>query len=155
MFLAAKKPGMSLDGKFVHFPTPGLTIWAIFSRCTHPNYRYCDRQVVKSFSTDLGAQSVHITPLCTIMVGKYSFDPEAPATAPRARAGRSALCSLDMYALLGEVVVELAPLTMRSTVDGKTAFVANIFSWTVTIVDLTSMTVIRTLNIGNAPNPAK
>jgi len=81
------------------------------------------------------------------MVVKYSFDPEAPATAPRVRAGRSFLYSADMYALLGEAVVELASLTMRSTADGKTAFVANIFRGTVTIVDLTSMMVIRTLTM--------
>jgi hypothetical protein len=56
--------------------------------------------------------------------------------------------------LLGEVEVELLPLTMRST-PGKTGFVANILSGTVTVVDLTSMAVIKTLDIDTTPNPAK
>lgn len=147
MFLAAKNPAcrrMEISPIFPHLDllfgqSPADAPVQIIDTATD--------KIVRSISTDLGAQSVHITPLCTIMVGKYSFDPEAPATAPRARAGRSALYSADMYALLGEAVVELAPLTMRSTVDGKTAFVANIFSGTVTIVDLTSMMVIRTLTM--------
>lgn len=152
---SCEEPGMSLDGKFAYFPTPGLTFGQNPPNACIQVIDTATDEIVKSFSTDLGAQSVHVTSLRTVIVSKYSFDPEASATAPKAQAGRLALYSADTYALLGEATVELAPLTIRSSADGKTAFVANIFSGTVTIVDLTTMTVIRTLNIDITPNPAK
>lgn len=150
-----EEPGISPDGKFAYFPTPGLIFGQNPADACIQVIDTTTDAVITTISTDLGATSVHITSLRTIMVGQYRFDPEVSASAPRAQAGRLTLYSADIHALFGDVAVESIPLTLRSTADGKIAFVANIFSGTVTIVDLTSMTVIRTLNIDLTPNPSK
>ncbi|KAK4691226.1 hypothetical protein P7C71_g5725, partial [Lecanoromycetidae sp. Uapishka_2] len=152
---SCEEPGMSPDGKFAYFPTPGLKFGQNPSDACIQVVDTATDKVIQAFPMGLGATSVLVTPLCTIMVGHYKFDPEAPATAPRSQAGRLSLYSADTHALLGEAPVELGPLTLRSTADGETAFVANIFSGTVTIIDLTSMTVIRTLDIDITPDPTK
>ena len=89
------------------------------------------------------------------MVGNYRFSPNTTAEAPKPEKGRLALYDADKYELLGEVSIDLMPLTMRSSDDGRVGFVANIFSGTVTVVDLITMTVIRTLDIDLERNPAK
>lgn len=150
-FPSCEEPAMSTDGKHAYFPTPGTTIGPAPANASIQVIDTATDKIITSFRTGLGPQSVHVTPLNTIMVGKYSFDAETWA----AQAGRLALYEPDTFKLLGEVAVEKAPLTLRASEDGKTAFVANIFSGTVTVVDLGSMTVVRTLDVDLVRDPAK
>ena len=150
-----EEPGISPDGKFAYFPTPGVTIGQPPADASIKVVDTATDKIVNSFPTDLGPQGVLVTPLNTIMVGKYQFDPKAPATSPKALAGRLALYSADTYVLLGEVETDQAPLTMRCTEDGKTAFVANILVGTVSVVDLTTMKVVRILDVDTKPDPKK
>ena len=153
---SCEEPGISPDGRFAYFPTPGFPFGASLADPSIQVVETATDKITRSVPIDLGAQAVHVTSLGTIMVGKYSFAPPEPgATLPKATAGRLALYSAGMNELLGEVEVGVLPLTMRSTPDGKTGFVANILSGTVTVVDLTSMAVIKTLDVDTTPNPAK
>lgn len=61
----------------------------------------------------------------------------------------------DTHARLGDTKGDSVPLTLRSSADGRTGFVANIFKGTVTIVDLRTMMVVKTLLVDTEPNPAK
>ena len=150
-----EEPGISPDGKFAYFPTPGLTVGPPPTDACIKVIDTTTDCIIKSSPTGLGAQSVHLTSLNTMMVGKYKYDPRAPAGVLKALPGCLALYSTEPYELLGEVTIGLGPLTMRSTDNGMTAFVANIFSGTVTVIDLTSMTVIRTLDVDLEPDPTK
>ncbi|KAL8817879.1 MAG: hypothetical protein Q9191_008060 [Dirinaria sp. TL-2023a] len=148
---SCEEPGISPDGKRAYFPTPGTTMGPAPANASIQVIDTATDKIIGSFPTGLGPQSVYVTALNTIMVGKYSFD--AATSAPGA--GRLALYEAGTHALLGEVAVEKGPLTIRAAADGKTAFVANIFSGTVTVVDLVSMTVVRTLEVDLTPDPAK
>ena len=150
-----EEPGMSLDGKFAYFPTPGLTVGPPPPDACIKVIDTATDKVVGSFATGLGPQAVHVTSRNTIMVSKMNYGPDAAGEITKAAPGRLALYSPGTHDLLGEVAVELGPLTIRPSADGETAFVANIFSGTVTVIDLKSMTVIRTLTIDTTPDPAK
>lgn len=153
---SCEEPGISADGKFAYFPIPGNTIGAAPANASIQVIDTATDKIVGSFPIGLGSQSVLATSRKTLMVGKYSFDAEASAGGtPVAQAGRLALYEADTYELLGEVAVDKVPLTMRCSADGTTAFVANIFSGTVTIVHLPSMTVLRTLDVDLTPHPEK
>ena len=66
-----------------------------------------------------------------------------------------ALYSGDPHALLGEVVLDGMPLTIRSSEDGKMGFVANISTGTVTVVDLVAREVVGTLEVDGQRDPEK
>lgn len=59
------------------------------------------------------------------------------------------------HARLGDTKVDSVRLTLQTSADGRTGFVANIFKGTVTVVDLTTMMVVKTLLVDTEPNPAK
>lgn len=146
---SCEEPSMSPDGRYAYFPTPGLTFG---QNPAEPRIQVIDTatdQVIKTIPLELGATSVHITTLRTIMVGQYRFNPEAPPT------GRLSLYEADTHALIGDATIGSASLTLRSSEDGKIGFVANIFDGTVTVVDLASMTVVRTLDVDVTPDPGK
>lgn len=152
---SCEEPGMSLDGKFAYFPTPGLSMGPTPIDTKIIVIDTTTDDILKSIPLNLGAQCVHVTSSGKIMVGMYRFDANAPSEAPTAKEGRLALYDPDTYALLGEAEIGLQPLTMRSSQDGRTGFVANIFSGTVTVVDLSSMTVLKTLMVDTKQNPDK
>ena len=152
---SCEEPGMSMDGKFVYFPTPGLSVGPPPEDASIKVIDTALDRIIESVSMELGAQVVRATSPKTMMVAKHRFGPDGHGTATKAQPGRLTLYSTDTYKSLGEVEIELGPLTVRATPDGKTAFVANIFSGTVTIVDLASMTVVRTLEVGTTLDPKK
>lgn len=146
-----EEPAISLDGKFAYFPTPGLSLGP---PPVNPRILVIDtttNEVVKELSLDIGAVSIHITSGGKIMVGKYRFELNAASGAPVAKEGRLALYDPEKYALLGETEIGVLPLTLRSTADGSTGFVANIGAGTVSVVDLLSMKVVKMLEIDTKP----
>ena len=108
-----------------------------------------------SIPLDLGAQSVHVTQQGLILVGKHRFTQEAASAASKPQNGYLAVYEPGTYTLLREVEVGLLSLTIRSSEDGKTAFVANIFSGTVSVVDLGEMKVVRTLDVDTKRDVSK
>ena len=152
---SCEEPGMSLDGKYAYFPTPGLTVGPPPPDASIKVIDTTTDKIVNSIATGLGPQAVHVTSLNTIMVAKSRYGTDASGEVTKAQPGRLALHAPDTHELLGEVAVDLGPLTIRSSPDGKTGFVANVFSGTVTVIDLSSMTIVRTLNNDTMPNPAK
>ena len=136
-----EEPAISIDGRFAFFPTPSMQFG---QQPEDPKVLVIDtttNEIVKTVPLDLGADSVHVTSQGKIMVGKYQFGKE----------GRLALYDPESYALLGETEIGLLPLTLRSTFDGATGFVANIGAGTVSVVDLSSMKVLKTLEVDTEP----
>ena len=152
---SCEEPGMSLDGKFAYFPIPGMTAGPTPADASVQVIDTASDKIVDSFPTGLGPQSVLVTPLNQLMVAKYSFDPSSSVGEFKPLAGRLALYEADTYTLIGEVKTESVPLTIRASADGKWGFVANILKGTVTVVDLTAMTVVRTLDIDQMRDPTK
>jgi len=147
-----EEPSISRDGKYAYFPTLGVDFGAI---PIHPKIVVIDtatHKIVKSVSQDTGLQSIYVTPNERIMVGKYYFDTSISG-APKLQRGKLAVYDAEMNAFLGKSEVEMLPLTIRSSFDGKIGFVANIGSGTVTLVDMESMTVLKTLKVDDKPNP--
>jgi DNA-binding beta-propeller fold protein YncE len=66
----------------------------------------------------------------------------APATqAVQRLPGRLLAIDIDSMTLAGVTEVGTLPLTVRASGDGRTAFVANLGSGTVTVIDLATMSV--------------
>ena len=102
-------------------------------------------EIVKTLTLDVGAVSIHVTSYGKIMVGQYQFDPNAP---PTSKEGQFALHDPETYDLLGETKTRVLPLTLRWTSDGSVGFGAN------TGVDLSSMTVVKMLDVDTKPTAA-
>ncbi|KAL6715626.1 hypothetical protein ACLMJK_006587 [Lecanora helva] len=151
---ASEELGVSLDGKFVFVPTPGLTIGPPPADASIKVVDTTLDEIIKSIPTGLGPQVVRMTSSGRMMVAKYSYGASADGGVASAQSGRLALYSPDTHEFLGEAAVGKGPLTIRSSPEGETAFVANIFDGTVTVINLTSMTVVQTLSIDDKPTSA-
>jgi DNA-binding beta-propeller fold protein YncE len=151
----SEEAGISLDGRFVYLPTPGVQFPPPSPGAGVQVIDITKDEIITTIKTHLGATSVHVTPAGAIMIGKYCFESGGSSTQLTPKPGRLALYDGKTYELLGEVEVGLMPLTLWSSADGKTGFVANILSGTVTVVDLTSMSVVRTLEVDTIPRADK
>jgi DNA-binding beta-propeller fold protein YncE len=143
-----EQPGISNDGRWAYFPTPQLS----FKGVTNPSIKVIDTrtdEIVKSIPMDLGALAVHIDSKDRLLVGQYRLEFDEKAKRPVPLSGKLLTLSREDrgYSELGAVDVELMPLTVFSSPDGSRAFVSNIFSGTVTIVDMDVMKVERTLDV--------
>jgi DNA-binding beta-propeller fold protein YncE len=138
---------ISLDGTRAFFPTPGTQIG---KNPENPGILVIDtasNMVVRTISLEFGAQSVHVTGDGRLMVGEYRFDTNATSgnLEQTVQEGQLAVYDSRTYELCGRTLIGKMPLTMRSSPDGKLGFVANIFSGSVTVVDLVNFAILNTI----------
>ncbi|KAK4545840.1 hypothetical protein LTR36_002404 [Oleoguttula mirabilis] len=144
-----EQPGISGNGELAYFPSPtiggsrsgaGFAIQVIDTTT--------DR-MVQSISLDLGAVTVHVDSEDRLLVGQYRIGFSAGSTKPVPLYGGLLLLASarEGYRELGRLETGVVPLTIFASPDGQRAFVSNIFLGTVTVVDLSTMTVERTLQV--------
>jgi DNA-binding beta-propeller fold protein YncE len=120
-------------------PAPGLT----FRPASSPKILVIDTQkdiIVDKIKLEHGAQSCHVTSTETILVGNYRFESSGKPTS-----GRLSMYSPTTHELVGQADIGKMPLTLRASPDGKLGFTANIFDGSVSVVDLGTGEVKRTL----------
>ena len=88
------------------------------------------------------------------MIGQYRFGLQPQSGKPVILPGRLSLFSSGARELLAEIELGKLSLTMRATEDGATGFVANCHDGTVSVIDLTSRTLRRTLQVETVYNEA-
>jgi DNA-binding beta-propeller fold protein YncE len=98
---------------------------------------------------DLRAMVIHVDAKDRLLVGQYSFESNQKSKKPIPCNGKLLILAPKEqgFAELGTMDVELMPLTIFSSPDGSRAFVSNIFSGTVTIVDMNAMKTETTLGV--------
>lgn len=137
---------VSPDGKFVYVPTPSVS----FDKPPEdPTVKVIDtstNEIVHSIPLELGPGTVHVTSKGQILVGQYRME-KGSETNMLPKPGKMAIFELGTYEKFGEVDVGLYALTVRSTIDGKVAFAANILGGTVDIIDLEKAEVFKTLEV--------
>ena len=141
---SSEEPSMSPDGRYAYFPTPGLQFG---KNPVKPEIQVIDTTtdaIVRSIPLKSGAQSVHVGPLGTLLVGEYTFVEEGTT---KSNSARLAVYEPKNWERVGEVEIGLWPLTIRCTPDEKTAFMTNIAHGTVSVIDLASKTVVKTLEV--------
>lgn len=150
-----EEPCISHDGRYAYFPTPGFR-WGL--EPPDPVIQVIETStdmVVDAIKVDAGMISTLTTPHDTILATHYHFASNSTAEAPKFEKATLSMYSASKRNKIGEVEIGTLPLTIRHSPDGRTAFVANIFPGTVSVIDLDSMKVLRTLDIDLSPRSDK
>lgn len=95
--------------------------------------------------------AIRVAPDGRVIVSEMRFpEPDTPAGGPVA--GRVHVLDGDTLEVLATVVAQELPFTVRCSPDGATAYVANLKTGSVTVIDLASYEVLATLenNVGPA-----
>jgi DNA-binding beta-propeller fold protein YncE len=145
---------VSLDGRFAYFPTPSAQMKLEIA----PTIEVVDTstdEIVKTIPFDEGILAVHVTALGKILVAVYRLEEGASSAALKPKPGRLVVLDPESLESVGEVEVGMFPLSLRSSSDGSTGYVANVFGGTVTVVDLAGMTVRRTIDVDTKPRAGK
>jgi DNA-binding beta-propeller fold protein YncE len=142
-----EEPAMSLDGRFAYFPTPGHSATASQDAKIVVIDTATDK-IVREVKLDLGAQGIHVTSKGQIMLGLYQYEISSKTGKPAPVKGKLALYEQDGedLKLVGQAETGVS-LTIRSSPDGKIGVAANIFDDTLSVVDLESMRVIKTIDV--------
>ncbi|MFF4989015.1 YncE family protein [Streptosporangium saharense] len=137
---------LSPDGTRLFVATPTISVPA------DPRAAYAVRvvdtasdEVVHGIPLDEVPSPVHVTDDGTLLVGQWRFT-GAPA-GPPFRSGLLSVFDAVTYEPRAELEVGLGPTNIVSTPDSTTAFVANLQSGTVSVVDLTTFRVVTTLEV--------
>ncbi|KAF2805171.1 putative surface layer protein [Mytilinidion resinicola] len=145
---------VSRDGRFAYFPTPS----AQMKLEVPPTIEVVDTstdEIVKTVPFDEGILAVHVTARRKILVAVYRLEEGASAAALKPRPGRLVVLDATSLERVGEVEVGKFPLALKSSPDGLTGYVANVFGGTVTVVDLAEMAVRRTIEVDTTPRADK
>lgn len=135
---------ISPDGRYVYVPTPSTTNG---KAPVDPCFKVIDTttdEIVRSVPLANGPSSIHVTSRGTIMVGQYRLS-DGGFKAPQP--GRMTLFAPDTFEELGTAEVNDYPLTLRSSADGSIGYIANIFSGTVSVIDLNKFKILRTIDV--------
>lgn len=138
---------MSVDGKFAFFPNPGFQYGVLPETPVIYVVDTATDDVVDCIRLEQGALSAHVTKEGRMMVAQYRFDVGQTGIMNMVAPGQLAIYEPGTYKHAGSVDVGKVPLTLRSSPDGKLGFTANIHEGTVSVVDLTTMKLIRTLTV--------
>ena len=141
-----EEPSMSPDGKYAYFPTPGFQ-WG--KNPVDPVIKVIDTAndlVVDEIKMDNGALATHVGSRGTVFAGSYTYAEHGNATRISDGAGL-AMYHPETRQKLGEVRAGVLPLTIRTSPDEQLGFLTSIVHGTVTIVDLASKEVLRTLEV--------
>jgi DNA-binding beta-propeller fold protein YncE len=143
---------ISPDGRFAYIPVPSIQFGPSAPGVTK-GFAVIDTatdEIMKIVPTEHGIASIHVVPGNKLMVAHYRMAP-APGVAGVANfkplPGKLSLFDAETYAFLGEADVGVLPLTLRSSLNGKLGFVAAMVSGDVTVVDLSTMEVLKTLEV--------
>lgn len=145
---STEEPNMSLDGRHVYFPIPGFEFGV---NPKDPAIEIIDTatdRIIKSIKLTNGVLPVHVSPGGLILAGQYHFADKANELS-RPNNAYLGIYDAHTYAYLGEIPIGLWPLTLRCSQDGKTAFSANVIDGTVTVIDLESKAVVKTIQVDN------
>jgi YVTN family beta-propeller protein len=142
-----EQPGISRDGSFAFFPSP-----AIGQVGYNPYIKVIDTRldiISQSIPLETGAVTVHVDSRDRLLVGLYRIEVDKISSKPIPSYGGVA-CFQPIgpsYERTGTVETGLVSLTITSHPDGSRAYVSNIFSGTLSIVDMTTMTVMKVLEV--------
>ncbi|UNZ20836.1 YncE family protein [Streptomyces sp. 891-h] len=116
-----------------------------------------DHRVVRTLPAEGVTMPVHTTSGGLLLTGELRMTDEAAAAGGL---GSQANGVLNVYSragsgerLLGQVEVGRFPLTITSSADGSLAYVSNVVSSTVTVVDLAALRPVATLSIPRREEP--
>jgi DNA-binding beta-propeller fold protein YncE len=143
-----EQPGISRDGKYAYFPTPTVGV-ALAHNSPEYAIKVIDTsldQIVKSIPLDTGALTIHVDKQDRLLLGQYCFE-KASSGEVKHQKGKLLVLSPEDFKEISSYPTDVCPLTLFSSPDGKRAFAANIFSGTVTVVDLDNQKVERTLDV--------
>ncbi|KAF2234291.1 surface layer protein [Viridothelium virens] len=159
-----EQPAISKSGKLAYFPTPTVP-FGDSKQPNEPSIQIIDTvsdKVVKSIALDALALTIHVDSQDRLLVGQYriskstSSDSQTFGKVAPLNGTLAVFTSKDEgYQQIASLEVGKVPLTILSSPDGKRAFVSNISSGTVTVVNLISMTVERNLEIDTVPRRDK
>lgn len=156
-----EQPGISNDGKFAYFPAPliGVGMWRE-GRPGDFSVQVVDTetdQVVESIPLEFGAVTIHVDAKDRLLVGQYRFDTSSAEGPPKSLPGRLTVLAppSEDFRILATVETDLVPLTVLTTPDASKAFASNIFTGTVTVLDLEAMKVERILDVDVVPREDK
>ncbi|REK90577.1 YncE family protein [Streptomyces inhibens] len=142
---------LSLDGQQLYVAAPKADFAAPPS--VPPGIRVIDtatNETVRTLPARGTVMPVHVTATGTLLAGELR-----PDTTPGGPLGSQLPGVLSVFApgtldLIGEVEVGRLPLTITSSPDGRLGYVSGNLSSTVTVVDLTALRPIATLEVDRA-----
>ena len=142
-----EQPGISRDGSFAFFPSP--TIGQVgYAPCIKVIDTGLD-EITHEIPLETGAVTVHVNSQDRLLVGLYRIQVDDKTSKPIPSYGGVA-CFQSIgsdYDRAGTVETGLIPLTITSHPDGNTAYVSNIFSGTLSVVDMRTMIVEKILEV--------
>ncbi|OQV04461.1 hypothetical protein CLAIMM_09339 [Cladophialophora immunda] len=130
---------ISLDGKYAYFPTPGNQLGKVAENAEVLVIDTATDQIVSRIPLEHPAQSTYVAGDGKLFVGEYLSANGAGLE------GRLAVYDSKAHELVGTTKIGSVPLTLRASPDGKLGFTANIFAGSVSVVDMSTMEVIKTL----------
>ncbi|ODU03089.1 MAG: hypothetical protein ABS81_15355 [Pseudonocardia sp. SCN 72-86] len=158
----AEEIDCSPDGRFAFVATPMMSLVINVSqgqlnKATPPPGTPTPRllkidaatdEVVGQLDFDEYVSALRVAPDGRVVVTEFLFP--SPDSPPGPVSGRVNVVDPETMTLLAAVEVDELPFTTRFSADGSTAFVANLKTGSVSVIDLTSYAVVATLdnNIG-------
>ena len=142
-----EQPGISRDGSFAFFPSP-----AIGQTGHAPCIKVVDTRLDKisySIPLETGAVAVHVDSQDRLLVGLYRLDIDGTTSRPIPSYG-GVTCFQPVesnFERMGTVETGPIPLTIMSHPDGSRAYVSNILSGTLSVLDMKTMSVETTLEV--------
>ncbi|MEX2984341.1 YncE family protein [Streptomyces sp. C36] len=107
-------------------------------------------EVVRTLPTEGVVFPVHTTATGAVLAGELRMAREPGGELGAQTDGVLTVFAPGTLEVLGQVEVGRFPLTITSSPDGGTGYVANVMSSTVTVVDLESLSVTATLEVDRA-----
>lgn len=142
-----EQPGISRDGTFAFFPSPAI------GQAGHaPCIKVIDTrldQISQSIPLETGAVTVHVDSQDRLLVGLYRLEIDETTSRPIPSYG-GVTCFQPVqssFERMGTVETGPMPLTIMSQSDGNRAYVSNILSGTLSIIDMSTMSVETTLEV--------
>ncbi|MFD8983555.1 YncE family protein [Streptomyces sp. NPDC059564] len=110
-------------------------------------------RVVDTLPTRGVVLPVHLTSTGLLLAGEVCTTPDPGSRLGRQAPGRLTVFCAGTRERLGEVEVGLFPLTITSSPDGRLAYVANVVSSTVDVIDLETLRPLARLDIAKLGEP--
>jgi YVTN family beta-propeller protein len=142
-----EQPGISRDGDFAFFPSP-----AIGQVGYDPCIKVIDTgldEISDVIPLETGAVTVHVDSQDRLLVGLYRIEVDKATSKPVPSYGGVACYQPigSKFRRIGTQETGLVPLTIMSHPDGNTAYVSNIFSGTLSIIETSTMKVETVLEV--------
>ncbi|MBZ6475954.1 YncE family protein [Streptomyces griseocarneus] len=142
---------VSPDGRYVYVASPKGDFAAPLA--APPGLRVIEvatGEVVRTLPTEGMVFPVHTTATGAVLAGELRMAREPGGALGAQTDGVLTVFAPGTHEVIGQVEVGRFPLTITSSPDGGTGYVANVLSGTVTVVDLERMSVLATLEVDRA-----